>query len=110
MGCMTLEQIMVEVSMNLGGRAPGPERLKTWVNYAVLDLATENLFDELRTTETFSVLDGVTEYGEPEGLLGIVDIKVYDRSLRKMRRLYVAAETPSQPLYYLRKDNSIVIL
>jgi hypothetical protein len=106
---MTFDRMQSEVSLNLAGKAPAPDRLKLWVNYAIQDLATEHQFDELRLTESFPILDGVTEYGEPEGMLGVVDIKVNGKSLRRARRLYTVAENPGQPLYYLRKDGVIVV-
>jgi hypothetical protein len=110
MGYMTLEEMTVELSLNLGGKAPAPDRLKLWVNFGLLNLASYILFDEFRVSTSIAILDGVTSYSYPEDMLGVVTLEIDGKRLLKARRLPSYEDLdPSQPTFYLKRGDSLVL-
>jgi len=109
MGYLTLEELTSELSMNLGGKAPAPERLKLWVNFGLQNLASYILFDELRVSTDLTILDGIVSYDAPTDLLGIVTIEIDGKKMTKSRRLPSYEDVdPRQPTLYIRRENNLI--
>jgi hypothetical protein len=116
MGFMTREEMAVEVSMNLGGKTPAPDRLVLWLNFALYNLASFVRLDDLRETVDIIITQGETNYDIPAGIdmLGIVAIEINGRKMLKMKRQF--SESPggvalsqAEPTHYLRRNTEFVI-
>jgi len=110
MGLYTLEELTSELSLNLGGRSPGPDRLNLWVNLAIQNLASHIYFEELKTKKPFNVFEGITKYPAPTDLLGIRYIELNGVKLKKMERQWSEEDvTATAPTYFERRGTDIII-
>lgn len=118
MGYLTLENFMEDISMNLGGKTPGPTRLKRWFNYAYLNLASYQRFDELETTGSLTIVQGTTSYAKPTDFLGLIKIEIKDATtdpatryvtLQKMKREFHELTDQAQPTHYKLRETNIIV-
>jgi len=109
MGYMRLDEFEEELSLNLGGNAPAPRRLRRWINFGYINLCTYILFDELKVIVDFPIEEGVDTYEKPSDLLGVVTVEVNARKLTKMRRKYSTTDVTGAPQSYMRRENDFVI-
>ena len=116
MGHMTYEEMRNEVSLNLGGDAPAPTRLSTWINWALQDLSSmEGLdFEELLGTQELVITEGDYEYSLPTNILGIRTVSLssegFERKLLRMNREFDRLEDASgTPTHYMRRGSSLVL-
>ena len=122
MGYMTLAEISDEVSLNIGGKAPAPERLTRWINWGYINLATYSRmrFPEIETSEPFNVFDGVNTYPVPTDppFLGLIKIELRDTStdpdtshktLQKMKREFFELADEAQPTHYKRRGTDFIV-
>ena len=116
MGFMTLEEMSAEVSLNMGGKTVAPKRLTLWMNFALYNLASFVMLDDLRERVDILITEGETNVDMPSGIdmLGIVAIEINGRKLLKMKRQFSekpdgTALVASQPTHYLRRNTVITI-
>ncbi len=116
MGFMTLEEMSSEVSLNMGGVTVAPARLTLWMNFALYNLASFVMLDDLREKVDILITEGETNLDMPAGIdiLGIVAIDINGRKMLKMKRQFSevsngVANDPAEPTHYLRRNQVITI-
>lgn len=118
MGYLTLEDMTEEISLNLGGVTPAPNRLKRWFNFGYINLATFVKFPDLEARVPFFVFQGVTSYPRPANFLGVIKIETWDattspntkhKTLMKMKREFHEAGTQSQPTHYKLRGDKVIV-
>ena len=112
MGFMTLEEMSAEVSLNMAGRTIAPGRLTLWMNFALYNLASYVVLDDLRETVDVVITEGETNYNMPAGIdmLGILDFEINGRKMAKMKRQYSEENvSAAPPTHFLRRKEQYVI-
>ena len=110
-GFMTLDDFTAELSLNLGGVAPAPDRLIRWMNFALLNLSSFVVLDDLRRTTALTLaIDSKSITMPSVDVLGIINIDVNQVKLSKMRRQFsYDGVTKAAPTHYLRRQAEIVV-
>lgn len=117
MGYMTVEEMSQEIAANVGGSVNDPVRFLRWVNWAVQNLASYVVLDELMTTGACAVAEGATKITTtPADLLGIHTITLWDaaastivyKRLNKMKREFYPQTQAGRPTHYKRQGGNIV--
>ena len=109
-GFMTLDDFTAELSLNLGGKTPAPDRLIRWMNFALLNLSSFVILDDLRETAALTLTIGVKTVTMPSvDVLGIIDVEINEIKVAKMRRQFsYSGVTDARPTHYLRRKNQLV--
>ena len=111
-GFMTRNDFTAELSLNLGGRTSDPERLIRWLNFALLNLSSFVVLDDLRRTVALaSISASAKTVAMPSvDVLGIIDIEIDEAKLSKMRRQFSYKDvSEARPTHFLRRQNEIVL-
>ena len=112
MGVMTFEQFRSELSLNLAGKNPAPERLGRWVNWAILNLGTYVEFDEMRETAALTTVVGTRSYNVASDLVGILTVELGNRKLKNARRVPSTGEDAvreGKPSHWTRREDTIIL-
>ena len=111
MGLLTLEEMCEEVNLNVSAKSSGHERLARWIHFGYINVCSyiKPPLDELRTQVAFPITEGDSSYPAPTDLLGVINVRVGDSKLYKLKRPYTTDDFPGAPHSYLLRGPDIII-
>lgn len=111
MGLMTLEEMCEEVNLNVSAKVSGHERLARWVHFGYLNVCSyiKPPLEELKTQIAFPIVEADNTYATPTDIIGILNIRIGDRKLHKLKRPYTSDDFPGVPHSYMKRGPDIII-